>query len=147
MDRLLVAFLNTGLEEPDPLSTALGTAQWWAAAGAPGIGGFAASKPRFDASLAGRLRDLRLLLRAGVQAPAAEVPVTFAGDGSDAILFTLLYALGRAREAGTWRRVRTCTGQACGRYFLDRTKNASRRWCSLRCMERARVPRRRTITR
>ena len=143
MDRLVVALLNTGAEHPDPLETPLGTARWWAglAVALPPM------KPRFDGALSEALRELRVAARKYASGDHGPLPVRFRGDATDAILFEVAHAIRRAADDGTLRRVRQCTGRACGRYFLDDTKNRSRRWCSLRCMERARAPRRRTISR
>ncbi len=148
MDRLLLSLLNTLSETPDPLESALGTARWWAALrrGGPALP-YAAGKPRFDASLARSLRELRTALILAVDVGTGELPLLFRGDGSDAILFPLTYAACQAAAGEKLRRLRVCRSRACGRYFLDETKNGSRRWCSLRCMERARAPRRRTISR
>jgi len=144
MDRLVVALLNTGAERPDPLETPLGTARWWASLAIP----LPAIKPRFDAALSQALRSLREAAQAYASGDkAVSLTLTFRGDASDAILFEAAHAIRRAADDGTLRRTRQCAGRACGRYFLDETKNGSRRWCSLRCMERARAPRRRTISR
>lgn len=146
MDHLVVALLNTAREAPDPLETPLGTARWWAALERSGAFPLAASKPRFDAALASALRDLRAEAARLVGGEGA-LSLCFRGDASDAVLFELIHALCRtAMEAGCGR-IRECGSRACGRYFLDETKNGSKRWCSLRCMERARTPRRRTISR
>lgn len=142
MDRLLISLLNTAKHLPDPLETAIGAGRWWAADGV-GLPG----KPRFDPALAEALRLIRAALQAALAGAAAPLPLTFRGDASDAILFEVLYAARSALAGGTLRTVRSCAGRACGRYFHDQTKNGSRRWCSLRCMERARAPRRRTISR
>jgi predicted RNA-binding Zn ribbon-like protein len=147
MDRLVVALLNTAVGNDDPLETPLGTARWWA--GLPQRWGLPLepARPRFDAALAAGLRELRTQIAALVSGRPATLPVRFRGDGSDAILFELAHAACLSSESGALERIRRCTGQPCGRYFLDETKNGSRRWCSLRCMERARAPRRRTISR
>ena len=142
VDHLVVSLLNTTVESPDPLETPLGTARWWAAQGIVVEG-----KPRFDAALAAALRSIRSALEEHLTGADQAAPLPFRGDASDAIVFELLHAIRAARAAGTLGRVHRCLGQACGRYFLDQTKNGSKRWCSLRCMERARVPRRRTISR
>lgn len=143
MDHLVVALLNTGREHPDPLEAPLGTARWWAGLNVA----LPALKPRFDAALSQALRSLRAAAQNYASGDRAPSPVTFRGDSSDAILFEVAHAIRRAADDGTLHRLRQCTGRACGRYFMDETKNGSRRWCSLRCMERARAPRRRTISR
>jgi predicted RNA-binding Zn ribbon-like protein len=147
MDHLLVALLNSAVDDRDPLETPLSIALWWAELARGRTPLLHAGRPRFDAALGVALRDLRAQaarLAAGAAAPLA---VRFTGGDSDAIVFEFAYAAYGAVADGTLRRVRRCSGQACGRYFFDVTKNGSRRWCSLRCMERARAPRRRTISR
>jgi predicted RNA-binding Zn ribbon-like protein len=142
MDRLLVSLLNTAREQPDPLESPLGTAHWWAGCGIPLPG-----KPRFDRALASALVRLRAWIEASVAGQAPGEPLSFTGEPSDAILFEVLHAGRIAAAGGALRRIKACAHQECARYFLDETKNSSRRWCSLRCMERARTPRRRTISR
>jgi predicted RNA-binding Zn ribbon-like protein len=143
MDRLLVSFLNTALEHPDPLESAFGAAKWWASVHglvidlAPAVDG----KPRFDPALLKHLCALRATLT------SAERPVVaFSGSSAtDTVLFPLAYAAAAFFSSNRVKRLKTCAHEPCSRYFLDETKNGSRRWCSLRCMERARAPRRRTI--
>lgn len=141
MDRLFVSLLNTALERPDALETPVGAARWWAEARIS-----VAGKPRFDPALARALRSTREALLAMVEGRDHALPLRFRGDSSDAIVFEILHAIRIAMNQGTLLRTRACAYQGCGRYFLDQTKNGSRRWCSLRCMERARAPRRRTIS-
>ncbi|HET9096989.1 MAG TPA: CGNR zinc finger domain-containing protein [Candidatus Baltobacteraceae bacterium] len=138
----MIALLNTRFEDPDALETPVGAARWW-----NGAGLHVAGKPRFDAGLCAALRSLRGALDANVSGEPAPLPFPFRGEASDGILFEVLHAARTAIAAGDLCRIRRCGGQTCGRYFLDQTKNGSRRWCSLRCMERARAPRRRTISR
>ncbi len=141
MGRLVVTLLNTCAEGGDALETPLGAARWWSSHGVV-VGG----RPRFDAALAAALRSLRsALARRLAGEHEAALFAAFRGDDSDAILFEVLHQARAAEADGSLRRIRRCALQACGRYFADETKNGSKRWCSLRCMERARVPRRRTI--
>lgn len=144
MDRLLVSFLNTAFESPDPLESALSAAKWWASVHSltSGLTVTVRGKPRFDRAL---LESLRLLRQALVaQSPS----LAFSGsEAADTVLFPLAYAATALLNSERARRLKTCRRQPCSRYFLDETKNGSRRWCSLRCMERARAPRRRTISR
>lgn len=147
MDRLVIALLNTGLEPVDPLETPLGAARWWS-----GVRGrlalpLAQGKPRFGSSLAAALARLRGEIERLLHGREPRLTLAFRGDASDAILFELTHAACIAAADGTLNRIRRCASQPCGRYFLDETKNGSKRWCSLRCMERARAPRRRTISR
>jgi predicted RNA-binding Zn ribbon-like protein len=146
MDHLVVELLNTTAGGTDTLESPLGVARWWARAGAD-LPLPPAQKPRFDATLATALQSLRTALLRVLDGHAAGMPLVFRGDGSDAILFEVTHAIRTAHASGALHRIRRCRQQACGRYFLDETKNGSRRWCSLRCMERARAPRRRTISR
>lgn len=142
MGHLLVALLNTDEGGQDVLETPLGTARWWAT-----LGRFIEGRPRFDAALSASLRAVRAALRSRLAGGEEPLPARFRGADSDAILFEVLHAARAATAAGSLERIRRCSLQACGRYFSDETKNGSKRWCSLRCMERARVPRRRTIAR
>ena len=142
MDRLLISLLNTGIQAPDALESPLGTARWWA-----GLDISVDGRPRFDARLSSAIRELRASLAARADGEPAAVGCAFRGDASDAILFELLHAARTAIADGSFARARRCANPACARYFADETKNGSKRWCSLRCMERARAPRRRTISR
>jgi predicted RNA-binding Zn ribbon-like protein len=146
MEHLLVSFLNTGADQPDPLATPMGTARWWASVqGALPVNALVVhGKPRFTMELVEELQSIR-----------AHVAALAAGDrlsyqmrslpGGEGVLFPLLQAAGELYRTGGLRRIKQCSEQACRRYFLDETKNGSKRWCALRCMERARAPRRRTI--
>jgi hypothetical protein len=141
MDDVLVSLLNTAREQPDPLESAPGSARWWAACGIT-----LEVKPRFDPRLAAALGSVRRWLEAAVAGNRVPGPTPpFRGEASDAVLFEVLHAARNTIAAGGLSRIRTCAYQGCARYFYDQTKNGSRRWCSLRCMERARAPRRRTI--
>lgn len=147
MDHLITALLNTALDPVDPLETPLGVARWWTGISRQLALAIAPAKPRFDSGLAAAMARLRGDLERLLHDQGASLTLAFRGDASDAILFQLTHAMCVAAADGTLKRIRRCSGQPCGRYFLDETKNASKRWCSLRCMERARAPRRRTISR
>lgn len=55
-------------------------------------------------------------------------------------LWRLADAATQLLTSGSWTRVRECPGEDCGWFFLDTTKNGSRRWCdSADCGNRARV--------
>jgi predicted RNA-binding Zn ribbon-like protein len=103
-----------------------------------------AGKPRFDAALAAELRHLRTALEAALDGAEA-TPLRFTGTAADQVLFALAHAAAALLASERRSRLKRCARLACGAVFLDETKNGSRRWCSLRCMERARAPRRRTI--
>ncbi len=146
MERCVVSLLNTQFEAPDPLLTGPGVARWWlpaAPSSATMVKG--AAKPRFDAALARELRALRGQIETGL-AQGKPPQTRFSGSAAhDAILFAVAHAAVSLWERGEMERVRRCCAGDCGAFFFDRTKNASRRWCSLRCMERARSPRRRKV--
>ena len=146
MDRLAISLLNTARENPDPLETPLGAARWWASAGeaASALALRPAGKPRFDAALTAELRHLRAALEAALDGAEGCGP-RFMGTASDQVLFAVAHAAAALLGSERRSRLKRCARQACAAVFLDETKNGSRRWCSLRCMERARAPRRRTI--
>ncbi len=149
MDRLLLSLVNTRLELPDPLETPLGAARWWATV-QPLAGPAAVAvpgKPRFDAALASWLRSLRESL-AGAMSAETPFEVRFTGIAqADAVLFPVAYAALTLLLSKRAKRIKACVRPACSRLFMDETKNGTKRWCSMRCMERARAPRRRTIVR
>ena len=156
--RLAIAFLNGS----DAFESPLTAAAWWGAMRETALPLHGQGKPRFDAALAARLRDLRdaasrvlsgqasgpdlALISGGLSSATmrleGEPPrlVHAVGDGTGAVLFPLAYAVA-ALLGDDRRRLRRCA--QCSAYFWDRTKNGSQRWCRLRCMERARAPRRR----
>jgi predicted RNA-binding Zn ribbon-like protein len=145
MEHPVASFLNTAGAEPDPLADPLSTARWWASVQPllePLPFGFH-GKPSFTMALCEDLRGLRAAL---VQMAAGE-PATIRAPvaAHQAIHFPLLHSAAVLKQAGQLDRLRQCALEACSAYFLDQTKNGSKRWCSLRCMERARAPRRRTI--
>ncbi len=145
MEYLPLSLVNTRLETPDPLETPLGAARWWSALEPITRAALATPKPRFDAALAAELRALRDIL-AGALTEGAAPHFRFTGSpATDAILFPIAHATVSLLASKQAQRIRACVLAACGRLFMDQTKNGSRRWCSLRCMERARAPRRRTI--
>jgi predicted RNA-binding Zn ribbon-like protein len=147
MEHLVVSFLNTALEAPDRLATPMGTAQWWASVrpALPANTLVIHSKPRFTMELSEELR----ILRAHFASFALGQPTSYRMErsipGADGVFFPLLQQAAQMYETGQLQRIKQCGEQGCRRYFLDETKNGSKRWCTLRCMERARAPRRRTI--
>lgn len=54
-----------------------------------------------------------------------------AGSGVRAVLGEVLASLVRAAHEGSWRRLKICSSDACRYVYYDRSKNASRRWCSM----------------
>lgn len=146
MDRLAISLLETARQNPDPLETPIGAAKWWASVqeAASGMPLRPAGKPRFDAGLAAELRHLRSALEAAVDEEDGP-ELRFTATAADQVLFTVAHAAAVLLASERRKRLKRCTRDACSAVFLDETKNGSRRWCSLRCMERARAPRRRTI--
>lgn len=146
MDHIPLSLVNTRLETPDPLETPLGVARWWANL-QPMMSAAAArdAKPHFDVALAAELRALRRMVSGALTGRTAPQFRFTGSPATDAVLFPIAHAtLNLLSSKQAWR-IRSCVLTACGRLFIDETKNGSRRWCSLRCMERARAPRRRTI--
>lgn len=143
MDHLAVDLANTALRSPDPLQTPTGAALWWASLARHAGLGIAAGKPRFDPALAAALRRLRAAVLEALSGEPLEL--RFTGTSADAVLFPIAHAAVGLLRGSRSGRVKRCRAGTCGAFFLDETKNGSRRWCSLRCMERARAPRRRTI--
>lgn len=145
MDHLALSLLNTARQTPDPLETPLGAARWWslAAQDTAALGLRIAGKPRFDAAMTEALRLLRAAVADALD--GKEAAMRFTGTDRDGILLPIAHAAFGLLGAGVCRRLKTCAHAPCGLRYLDETKNGSRRWCSLRCMERARAPRRRTI--
>lgn len=163
---LAVAFLNATGAFEDPVAAA----RWWSEARGEAPEILLADeddpKPRFNAQLAAELRDLRLAALEAFQSPGASTgpsltelsaalsrgTLRLAGappqlyfracDGPGAVLFPLAHALASLLAAND-RRLRRCANESCSAYFWDGTKNGSRRWCRLSCMERVRAPRRR----
>ena len=145
MDHLAISLLNTARQTPDPLETPLGAARWWGLAvqDAAALTLRIAGKPRFDAAMTEVLRSLRAALADALEGKGGAM--RFTGTDRDAILLPIVHAAFGLLGAGDSRRLKTCANASCLLVYLDQTKNCSRRWCSLRCMERARAPRRRTI--
>ncbi len=82
------------------------------------------TSPRLDALAA------RVPLRARFTHP--EVSLQPAGEGVIGVLGEVLAAVVVADRTGTWRRLKLCRDDACQAVFYDRSKNASRCWCSMR---------------
>jgi predicted RNA-binding Zn ribbon-like protein len=54
-----------------------------------------------------------------------------AGTGPDATIAALVAIVYDAMSAGTWHRLRACRKGSCRYAYYDRSKNASRAWCSM----------------
>lgn len=67
------------------------------------------------------------------------------GHALDRILWELARSVGRFVGSPALGRVRACSAAACGWWFVDDTKNRSRRWCDMKvCGNREKVRRYRT---
>ncbi|WP_150462359.1 CGNR zinc finger domain-containing protein [Nesterenkonia ebinurensis] len=54
-----------------------------------------------------------------------------AATGVAHVLGEVLSAVVLANHEGTWRRLKKCRAGTCQAVFYDRSKNSSRRWCSM----------------
>ncbi|MGC9668064.1 CGNR zinc finger domain-containing protein [Planosporangium sp. 12N6] len=64
-------------------------------------------------------------------APDGGIGLAPIGTGVPAVLGEVLAAVVRAAHEGTWRRLKICSSRACRYVYYDRSKNGSRRWCSM----------------
>ena len=163
---LAIAFLNASDAVEDPGAAA----RWWTAAREGARKTLPldpdSPKPRFNAELSAELRALHAaaveafgppgsstgsamaalsagLARGSLRLTGAPPTLLFcASDAPGAVLFPLAHAVASLLAAGE-KRLRRCANEPCSAYFWDGTKNGSRRWCRLSCMERVRAPRRR----
>lgn len=55
-----------------------------------------------------------------------------AATGARAALAQILTGVVVAHETGTWERLKVCPEETCQWAFYDESKNASRRWCSMK---------------
>ena len=163
-----VAFLNARSAFDDPARAAA----WWGIVYREATGALplqAGPKPRFDLALAEELRSLQAaaaqaldaisqgrqppessmatistaLARGTLGLDTARPVLTYSvTDGAGSVLLPLAHAVSSLLAADL-RRLRRCADEQCAAYFWDNTKNRSRRWCRLACMERVRAPRRR----
>jgi predicted RNA-binding Zn ribbon-like protein len=90
---------------------------------------------------------LNSVLRTGTHAllltsSGAVEPVYQAQPGADAMLFAIALSALRLVRDGEQQRLHRCSNDRCVLLFYDTTKSATRRWCSLGCMDRARSAKR-----
>jgi predicted RNA-binding Zn ribbon-like protein len=64
--------------------------------------------------------------------PDARVELIPADAGVRGVLGEVLVAAVRAGYDGTWGRLKICSSTACRYVYYDRSKNGSRRWCSMK---------------
>jgi hypothetical protein len=162
---LAISFLNARAAFDDPV----GAARWWASVREHAHGTLLldpeSPKPRFNAELSAELQALQAAAVEAFRASGPPEPVIgalsaalargtlrltgsppalvfCASDAPGSVLFPVAHAVASLLAAND-ERLRRCANQACSAYFWDGTKNGSRRWCRLSCMERVRAPRRR----
>jgi predicted RNA-binding Zn ribbon-like protein len=102
-----------------------------------------------EALISERLDELasRVPLRARFTRP--DIRLEPAADGVLSVLGEVLAAVVVASREGTWHRLKLCREDTCQVVFYDRSKNASRCWCSMQvCGNRnkTRAYRRRTVS-
>ena len=90
---------------------------------------------------------LNSVLRTGshalmLTASGAVQPVYQAQSGADPMHFAIALSALRLVHDGERQRLHRCSNARCVLLFYDTTKSATRRWCSLGCMDRARSAKR-----
>ena len=66
-----------------------------------------------------------------VIAPDGSVTLAPAGEGVTAALAQIVAGIPQAVADGSWERTKACPKDTCQWAFYDRSKNRSRRWCSM----------------
>jgi predicted RNA-binding Zn ribbon-like protein len=84
-----------------------------------------------DVAAAGRTLDRQASRSRLVVRFSPDASVEAAADGVDGALGRLLAAAATAMADGSWRRLKACHAETCRWVFYDRSRNASRRWCSM----------------
>jgi predicted RNA-binding Zn ribbon-like protein len=90
---------------------------------------------------------LNSVLRTGTHALlltsiGAVQPIYQAQPGADSMLFAIALSALRLARDGERQRLHRCSNDRCVLLFYDTTKSATRRWCSVGCMDRARSAKR-----
>lgn len=68
--------------------------------------------------------------------------ISSAEDDLDRVLWEISRAAGRLVQSPRLSRVRSCAASDCGWWFVDETKNHSRRWCDMKlCGNREKIRR------
>lgn len=62
---------------------------------------------------------------------AGRVGLAAAVDDAAGALATVVAGVVQASVSGTWERLKICPEDTCGWVFYDRSKNRSRRWCTM----------------
>jgi predicted RNA-binding Zn ribbon-like protein len=84
----------------------------------------ARDRSRLDALAAGVGLVARFDADGGVRLAGADA-------GVRGMLGEVLATVVRAAHGGTWARLKICSSDTCRYVFYDRSKNGSRRWCSM----------------
>jgi predicted RNA-binding Zn ribbon-like protein len=90
---------------------------------------------------------LNSVLRTGAHAllltsSGAVRPIYQVQTGADPTLFAIALSALRLVRDGELQRLHRCSNDRCVLLFYDTTKSATRRWCSVGCMDRARSAKR-----
>jgi len=90
---------------------------------------------------------LNSVLRTGAHAlvltsSGAVRPIYQVHTGADPTLFAIALSALRLVRDGELQRLHRCSNDRCVLLFYDTTKSATRRWCSVGCMDRARSAKR-----
>jgi hypothetical protein len=99
-----------------------------AAIGEPQLGTAAIGEPPLDAAW---LDDLVLAVPLRARASAAGIGLGPAEAGVRGVLGEILAAIVLSAHDGSWRRMKICRAGTCQVAYYDRSKNASRCWCSM----------------
>ncbi|MGE5204543.1 MAG: CGNR zinc finger domain-containing protein [Chlamydiota bacterium] len=97
----------------------------------------AADLQRFNAALAESGRHLRLASAQGRFHSTWD-----SDDRLERLLWPVVRSAADLLTSGDLERLRICEGEGCGWFFMDTTRNRSRRWCNMAvCGNRAKVKR------
>jgi predicted RNA-binding Zn ribbon-like protein len=154
-DELVVSFLNTRDRAAgvDQLTIRDGVAAWGSAHELLAAGTWVDAP---DVEQARELRDALHKLVAGegdggLDASLARLPLAAwcehgrvrlgsARGGAADLPAGVVEAVVRLQAQGGWSRVKVCADPACGRAFVDRSRNRSRHWCDMgTCGSRAKM--------
>lgn len=86
---------------------------------------------RMSGAAAAELDEVASALSLRVSFSGGEPQLVPVEDGVRGALARLLADVVVAQRAGTWERLKICPAADCAWVFYDRSKNRSRRWCSM----------------
>ena len=148
---LLRRFVNTRdlPDGPDRLETPQSAAEWCLHEGLPPVANredgqrlrafrealrdvLFANNGEFDAEQAwGELQTFARRTTVSVTIVGRTPVLRPVGTGANATIAALLAIVYDAVSNGTWNRLRACRKSSCRYAYYDRSKNASRAWCSM----------------